>query len=337
LEPAKYHTPEEARQLILSTYILASIRKDVPLPYDLGELLSTIISVSQASDFSIGTRAAALQHLGLYVNKFIHTGELAARVQPILNECFVQLSRSDLNAGSIRVLFWTIKALILRNAPLLHDAFPSLVNALADTNSGLVVAHGFATLLQPDEILTRDNHCTMSPLHRQKTFAVLVPDIVTHFKGADKAVKKNYLIALSGILSQLPYSVFEPEIGALGPVLLQTLDIDGEYDIKTGTIETLTSILTENPGALEEHAGSLITRFLNIASSTKDPALTRSKALQGLALIPLRMRMEIALPYRRQVVQKLGAALDDRKRAVRADAVRCRTRWIELDEPEVDE
>ena len=327
----------ESRQLILSLYLLASLRRDVGLSYDPNELLVSLVRIAQSSTLSIGTKAATLQQIGVLVNKIIPNSYLKAALEPILHEPTNLLSAQGLNSESTVVLFSISKALILRNSPLLRDIFPSLMEALSDEHNGIRVAHGFSKLLQPDEILTKENHCVVSPLHKQKTFAVLVPDIAKAFRTAQPTVKKNYLIALSGILRWLSYSALEPEVSSLSPLLLQTLDIDGEQDIKAGTIETLNSILVENARVLEEHSGSLITRLLNISSAKSNSATVRSKALQCLTFVPAQLRMEVILPYRKQVVKKLTAALDDKRRAVRSEAVRCRSKWIELDEAGVDD
>jgi DNA repair/transcription protein MET18/MMS19 len=58
----------------------------------------------------------------------------------------------------------------------------------------------------------------------------------------------------------------------------------------------------------------------------------RAKALRCLTLAVVQLRRELVIPFRKQVIKRLTAPLDDKKRAVRLEAVRCRTKWIELDE-----
>jgi DNA repair/transcription protein MET18/MMS19 len=225
-----------------------------------------------------------------------------------------------------------LKALILRSAPGLHEVFPALTATLTNVQYGTTVAHGFATLLQPDEILTKENHCTISALHKQKTFAMLVPDISNGFKAADLSMKKNYLIALAGILRSLPYAVLEPQLISLTPLLLQTLDMTGEEDVKAGTIDTLIVVVTEDPKPIEEHASSLISRLLNCASSKTNSANVKAKALACLALVVTKLRRELVIIHRKQVIKKLIIPIDDKKRVVRLEAVRCRAQWLKLDD-----
>jgi DNA repair/transcription protein MET18/MMS19 len=322
----------EGRRMIISTYVLASLRKDVLLPYDLKALLTSLTTFALRDGLTPGVRVATLQQISLLVNKFIPNADMTSALEPILQSPLDLLSPQKLDKASIRVVFAIFKALILRNAAAVNTIFTSLCGSLADTQNGTAVAYGFSTLLQPDEILTKENHCTISPLHKQKLFAILVPNILSGFKSADAGAKKNYLIALSGMLRWIPYAVLEPQLSSLTPLLLQTLDITGEEDVKTGTIDTLSSILKQTPKNVEEHASSLISRLLNNSLAKSNPPSVRAKALECLTLAPAAIRTELVIPLRKQVVKRLSAALDDSRRAVRLEAVRCRKKWIQLDD-----
>jgi DNA repair/transcription protein MET18/MMS19 len=331
--PFKQNVPlTESRRLILSTYILAALRKDVTLPTNRDLTLSSLVTFASQGKLTTGIRIACLQQLSLVLNKFTPASEIKHTLEPLLQGPHGLLSSIASNPTSIQILFAVLKGLVLRNAPGLNEIFSSLTTALMDAQNGTAVAHGFATLLQLDDILTKENHCTISPLHKQKMFATLVPDITNGFRLADASTKKNYLIALAGIIRWLPYAVLEPQLAALTTLLLQTLDVAGEEDVKAGTIDTLTTILAENPKIVEEHASSLISRLLTCSSSKSNSAIVRVKALQCLALTVSQLKTELVIPFRKQVIKKLTIPLDDKKRAVRLEAVKCRTKWIELDE-----
>jgi DNA repair/transcription protein MET18/MMS19 len=62
------------------------------------------------------------------------------------------------------------------------------------------------------------------------------------------------------------------------------------------------------------------------------PPAVRVAALKALTLVAEKFKQETVLPYRRQVVKKLVAALDDGKREVRSVAVRCRAKWLGVDD-----
>jgi DNA repair/transcription protein MET18/MMS19 len=133
--------------------------------------------------------------------------------------------------------------------------------------------------------------------------------------------------------------MLEPSLSTLIAPLLQTLDLNepSDHDIKVSALTIFESILMHDPSLVTEHTASLITRLLKCTSGPDHSATVRAKSLQCLALVPKQLKREAVVPYRRQVVKNLMACLDDPKRDVRAEGVRCRTAWLGLDEGEEDE
>jgi DNA repair/transcription protein MET18/MMS19 len=334
LQPVTADTPQiVSRRLILSTYLMAAQRNDVPLSLsERTSLLPLLITSASSPNTSVGTRLAILQQISLITNKFIPTSFLKETLDPLFHAPQNLLSPTTLNETNIRIIFAMLKALVLRNAPRLTEIFTFLTSSLSNPVNGKSVAHGFATLLQPDDILQKENYCTISPLYKQKTFAILVPNIAKGFREAESGTKENYLIALAEIIRYLAFSVLEPGLSTLTPLLLQTLDLTGNDDVKAGTIDTLSTILVQKPEAVEEHTSSLISRLLGCAVSKGNSAVVRAKALKCLTLVVEKVRGELVIPFRKGVVKRLIFACDDAKRGVRSEAVRCRAKWIELDE-----
>ncbi|KAF9633220.1 putative dna repair transcription protein [Lasiodiplodia theobromae] len=351
-------SPERRRKMIVSTHILAALRREAAPIADSRKLLTALMDFAVLEDIPPRVRLTINSQISLVANKFIPSAEIKDTMNSIFFEPQHLLSAEKLDDKNIRVIFAIIKGLALRNAPILNTVLPSLLELLKDAKHGLAVARGFSTILAPHDLLTKENYCTVSGLHKQKVFNLLVPAIASSFKAADQATKTNYLIGLSGILRWIPYAIIEPELSQLTPLLLQCLDLQQSQapqgqqqqfdDVKKATVDTLIAVLTHEPKALEEHAASLITRLLNTASAvsaknkaaavppSNSPAL-RAAALKCLALIPERLRGEIVLPFKRQVVKKLTAALDDGKRAVRLEAVKCRAAWLGMDEVDDDD
>jgi DNA repair/transcription protein MET18/MMS19 len=237
---------------------------------------------------------------------------------------------SDLD--HLRAAFAISKALLLRNSTAFSAVLQQLLEALKNADIGLVVARGFGTLLQPDELLTKENYCVVSPLHKQKLFNLVIQDFIPAFKSADRVSKKNHLVALSGIIHHLPFEVIEPQLEALTPLLLQLLDLVGESHVKAPAVDTMVAVLTHDAKPLEQHVTSLISRLLSATSAKSNPAIVRARALYCLTLTSSCMKRETIIPFRRQVIKKLTEALDDKRRSVRVEAVACRKKWIELDD-----
>jgi DNA repair/transcription protein MET18/MMS19 len=348
---------ETHKTMVISTHLLASFRKDTKLPADRTPLISSLAAYTQTSSLTPRVRAASLRQLSLLINKYHSASELKTCMDPLISQ-FALFDAATLDPARIRIIFACLKAIALRSSPALNTLYPQLLALLTHPTHGTTVAHGFPSLLQPDDLLTKPNNSIISGLAVQKTFTLLVPALAANFRAAtDATVKKNHLIALAGILKWTPFAIILDEIPALAALLLQSLDLRGaDADpVKEAALGTLGDALLHAPAALEEHTGSLVARFLAngvVPRSATTPATTsttntqdstptdkivprprvRALALQCLQRIPEQFGTAVVLPYRRQVVKRLGAALDDGKREVRAAAVRCRAKWAGVDE-----
>ena len=236
--------------------------------------------------------------------------------------------------NTIRIIFWVSKALVLRLAHTDH-VLPHLLSLLSSPDHGLASARGFSLLLAPDEILSKENGATIRLLAKQRVFNICVPRLASDFRAAAPSNKPNYLIALSGILAYVPTSVLMPEIDTLLPLLLQSLDLP-EADVRAATIDSLTTIVAENPSAVESHIHSLVTRLLAAAGDRKGSLpKSRQAALRCLRMFPGKIKESTLLPFRGKVTWELGrSVLDDPKRGVRREAIDCRAKWLGMDEPE---
>ncbi|KAJ6282258.1 RNAPII transcription regulator C-terminal-domain-containing protein [Bipolaris maydis] len=331
---------EADKTMIVSTHLLASFRKDTTLPYELQLLVSSLAEYVQKPTLSVPVRSASLRQMSLIINKYYTSAALKTCMDPLIAN-FDLLNPEKLDPPRIRIIFACLKGIVLRSSPALNTLYPTLLSLLSHPKYGSTVAQGFTTLLQPDDLLTKENHCQIVGLHKHKSFALLVPNITSAFRDADAQTKPNYLIALSGALRWMPFDIVVEEVGQLVTLLLQSLDLKGVDAVKEAAIGTLTSTLAEKPAVLEEHAGALISRLLANAIVVKDgntgpppPPSVRVAALKCLFLVADKFKEDTLVKYRREVVRRLIAALDDGKREVRTAAVKCRAKWLLADEPD---
>lgn len=324
--------PETHNTMIVSTHLLASFRKDTALPCELQLLVSSLADYAQQPSLSPPTRSASLRQMSLIINKYYTSAALKTCMDPLVAD-FDLFNPSKLDPPRIRIIFACLKGIVLRSSPVLSTLYPTLLSLLSHPQYGATVAHGFSTLLQPDDLLTKANHCQILGLHKHKTFALLVPSITSAFKEADKDTKPNYLIALSGALRFMPFDIVVSEIASLILLLLQSLDLAHQPAVKEAALGTLTSTLQEKPQLLEEHANALITRLLSCATGSNTAAV-KVASLRALTLVAEKWGRDVLLLYRRVVVRRLVGALDDGRREVRGVAVRCRARWLGVDDEE---
>ncbi|KAI9869021.1 MAG: hypothetical protein M1813_002844 [Trichoglossum hirsutum] len=325
----------QRRTIILSSYLLAGIRREILLPWGESLLLKTLMNTALHENAAL-SRLAILRTISLLVNKWPSYGQTSP------TEVFRTLvgdrnPSDDVISGGLRVLFWLNKALLLRASPLSIDYTSFLLDYLNDTRHGRQTARAFAILLADDELLSKPNHVVIRLLHKQRLFTYCLPKIADGFQAASAAIKPNYLIALSSILRHVPSAVIMPSLNTLLPLLLQSLDLD-DPDVKAATIDTMSVTVSESPQAIASHVSSVITRLLNAANSTTggNPPRVRQSALRCLFLLPGAVKNETLLPFKQRVIRNLTSALDDPKRHVRKEAVDCRARWLRMDEPEED-
>ncbi|KAF2172963.1 hypothetical protein M409DRAFT_16914 [Zasmidium cellare ATCC 36951] len=316
-----------------STYYYASLRPEIVDPSNIVSLLKAVSHyLLGGTQDSTGSSIVA-RHLSLVINKFLKSDSMQRTLQDAGIEVEALLS-GEATPEKVTVAFAVVKALIIqgRSGALMMKYIQLLLQTLPKADK--TFARRFAELLAPDDILTKDNHCLVSNLYKQKTFSQTISPMVESVRTAEASVKPKYLVAMSGILRWLPYSIIESSLGSLMPSLLQSLDLNDKADqpVKDSTLTVFESLLMHDPNIAAEHSASLITRLLNATSGPGNVAKVREKALQCLTLVPRQLKSEAVVPYRRPVVKKLLGCLDDAKRNVRAAAVKCRSAWLALEE-----
>ncbi|DAA77701.1 TPA_exp: Uncharacterized protein A8136_6247 [Trichophyton benhamiae CBS 112371] len=292
-------TLQQKQMIIISTYILAALPKDIsPLPYTntgIEPLLQQSVkaSISEESDPSI--QLALGRHVALLANKFLSKEEIQC-ASDILFSLIPSSSPTALSQQTIRTIFWLAKALILRLAPSTTQILTSLLDLLdsPDTKTSTLCARGFSILLAEDSILNVKNGAIVRLLVKQKVFTTAIPLIsarvhdantsaATHDKSSLRKShsKESYLTALSGLLSTIPSSLVMTKLPTLLPLLLQSLDLHSAADpstpelspitsgnIKSATLKTLAIVIHENGVQVINEIGyveDLVTRLSRTA------------------------------------------------------------------------
>ncbi|KAL6720704.1 hypothetical protein ACLMJK_002629 [Lecanora helva] len=324
--------------MILSTALMAGVSRSAILEFAgsaneaILKLLSELVRLALVEDVP-ALRQATLRQIGLLINKFLppqKTKEVVPMIQSLTSGMFETTMTSE---NAVRVLFWEAKGLILRLAHT-EEVLDRLLALLPHPTHGQATARGFGLLLAPDEILSKENGANIRLLAKQKVFNICIPSIAKAFRAAETSTKPNYLIALSGVLKNMPTDIIMPEIATLLPLLLQSLDLN-DADVQAATIQSLAVISQESPEAVEGHMGSLVTRLLKAAQRADvSSASVRHNALRCLRIFPGKVKDRTLLPYKNTVTRELLGCLDDPRRGVRKEAVECRAKWFNMDEPE---
>lgn len=346
-------TTTQPHTMIVSTHLLACLHKEATPHTDMPELLSALIKSANSSAQDPAIVATTVSQISLVVNKYMKPAATPTIIKPMLCGPDSLLSPDQLNPTSLRIAFAILKALVLKTDPQLPNLLPQFFELFSNSTYGVQAAKAFSSLLAADDLLSKANHCTIYALHKQRLFALSISTLAATYKDSatSKEGKDNILIALSGLLYWIPYDLLKAELSTLIPLLLQSLRLE-DADVKARTITIFEKIVLEDPKLVEEHVTSMINRLLDIAvtsSGNKDmkgvsvatlqqtPPKARAGSLACLAAFVTSFRTELLLPQKQLVNRRLMPALDDPKRAVRAEAVRCRKAWSGLGGTSVDD
>jgi DNA repair/transcription protein MET18/MMS19 len=302
---------DQQRTMIISTYLLAGLPADCAhLPYtgrDLSPLLSDLVTRS-LTESEPPTHLAFLRHSALLVNKFLPKSELSIATEILSNLFSAGAEEKTVPSGTIKMIFWLSKALILRLAPTSTEILTSLLSLLSspDEMTSTTAARGFAILLKDDDVLSADNGANIRLLAKQRVFTTLTPLISNRIREVNVAgddsstpahIKPAHLTALSGILSTISPSLVMPELPTLLPLLLQSLDMQtaDSQAVRAASLETLAVIIRDNGVAVIEECGhvqSLVTRLLKTAAYNPAPTGLDQQAAGAGAVNGPRLRVE---------------------------------------------
>ncbi|KAH0939924.1 hypothetical protein HID58_007385 [Brassica napus] len=251
----------------------------------------------------------------------------------------------DLQTRAITGLAWIGKGLLMRGDKRVNEIAHVLVECLKSTNSSGNALHpsalkhaadAFLTLMSDSEVcLNRKFHAVIRPLYKQRFFSITVPILESLIVNSQTPLSRTMLhVALAHVISNVPVTVILDNTKKLLPVILEglsVLSVDSEHK------ETLFSLLLVLSGTLTDIKGQQsvsdnahrIIECLVKLTSYPHLMVVRETAIQCLATL-LELPHRRIYPFRREVLQAVTKALDDPKRRVREEAIKCRQAWTSI-------
>uniref|UniRef100_H2ZLN5 MMS19 nucleotide excision repair protein n=1 Tax=Ciona savignyi TaxID=51511 RepID=H2ZLN5_CIOSA len=234
---------------------------------------------------------------------------------------------SDDKMMVLTLVIWVSKALVISNHPETLVFVKHLLFMLGDSGVGAVAAAGFDIVLRESkEVLCTSSHAVIKLMHKQRFFLLVMPEILSMFKSSvDGKHKANILTALSHLIGHLPKQVvLMQHFNDLLPLLVQALHTEDPALLKS-VLFTLCCFIQDSSEAILPHLESLLKHFQRLSKFQNNMAV-RAKAIECIGVVTLLPTIDI-LPYKKEVVSHLMAALDDRKRDVRTEASKARSEW----------
>lgn len=361
---SKTHIPNI--RVIVHLFIITLLRGVVPVAQALGSILNKLVSTSNrvenSSDFTMEEALDVIFNTKIWFSSTDMlqrcNGTSNGNEMDLTDICLGIANDRLLQINAICGLSWIGKGLLLRGHEKIKDitmifmecltpgtksALPlikgSLKNAEEQIQDPLVMkcaADAFHVLMSDSEVcLNRKFHATIRPLYKQRFFSSAMPIFLQLITQSCSSLSRSFLYrAFAHIISDTPLVAILSEAKKLIPILLDCLSMLTEdiqdKDMLYGLLLVLSGIFTDKSGqeAVIENAHIIINCLIKLVDYPHN-MLVRETAIQCLLALSELPHARI-YPMRTQVLRAISKCLDDTKRAVRLEAVKCRQTWASM-------
>ncbi|KAJ0971423.1 hypothetical protein J5N97_019382 [Dioscorea zingiberensis] len=190
-------------------------------------------------------------------------------------------------------------------------------------------------LCDSDECLNKRFHATIKPLYKQRFFSSIIMVLLSSIKESDSKRTRAVLFRAFGhVISNTPLAAVVMHANKVLPPLLDALSVLTSDAMDKDLIYSLLMLLS---GILMDDSGKeavmnnihLIIGHLTRLISYPHMMIVRETAIQCLVAMSGLPHARI-YPMRPQVLRAVSNALDDRKRTVRLEAVKCHQAWSSI-------
>ncbi|XP_039793571.1 MMS19 nucleotide excision repair protein homolog isoform X2 [Panicum virgatum] len=203
----------------------------------------------------------------------------------------------------------------------------------SDTSIATSAADAFNVMMSDSEVcLNKKFHARIKPLYKQRFFSTMTPIFLSKIKEATSMTTKLALYRAFGhIISNAPVPAVITEAHQILLVIVESLaklsvDIQ-DKDLVYNLLLVLSGMLMDEKGkeCILDNIHITISVLTQLVSYPH-MMVVRETALQCLVAFSTFPHSKV-FPMRLKVLQAAIKALDDKKRAVRQEAVRCRQTW----------
>ncbi|KAK7261769.1 hypothetical protein RIF29_28088 [Crotalaria pallida] len=353
-------------RVLLHLFIITLLRGVVPVAQALGSMINKLVSKSNgaeiSSDLTLEEALDVIFNTKIWFSgtNFLQRCNASSNgSEMVLTDlCLGIANDRSLQISAICGLSWIGKGLLLRGhekikdvtmifteclisgaksaLPLVQDCLENTEEQNLDPSVMRCAADAFHVLMSDSEVcLNRKFHAIIRPLYKQRFFSSMMPIFQQLITKSHSSSSRSFLYrAFAHTVSDTPLIVILSEAKKIIPLLLDcltllTTDIQ-DKDILYGLLLVLSGILTEKNGreAVTENAHIIINCLIKLVDYPHK-TLVRETAIQCLLAMSELPHVRI-YPLRTQVLGVISMALDDKKRAVRHEAVRCRQAWASI-------
>ncbi|KAL5757752.1 hypothetical protein ACOSP7_020363 [Xanthoceras sorbifolium] len=355
-------------RLVLCLFMTALLKGNVPAAQALGSVINKLgvkstgieipsnCTLEEAVDIIFNMSSWSFDDNGLSRK---HGGLNSDNEMGFPNICRGVVNNKLLQIHAITGLAWIGKGLVMRGhekikeitmifleslssdertGSVLPEQDPSEDNSEQDVHLSVAkcAADAFQVLMgDSEDCLNRKFHATVRPLYKQRYYSTMMPILQSLIVDSKSSSSRSMLHrAFAHIISDTPLSVILNDANKMIPVMLDglsELSIDiSDKESMYSLLLVLSGILTDKNGqeAVMECAHRIVDRLIGFIAYPHS-TLVRETVIQCIAAMSRLPRMR-SYKLKKQVLQAISNALDDPKRVVRREAVKCRQAWASV-------
>ncbi|XP_031255744.1 MMS19 nucleotide excision repair protein homolog isoform X2 [Pistacia vera] len=352
-------------RLVLHLFMTSILKGNVPAAQALGSMVNKFGLNANGTDVSSTCTLEEVMDIIFNTSLCSFNDNGPSRIHGGMNNgsemCLNSICRGVVNSRSLQIhaitgLAWIGKGLLMRGHEKVKDITMILIECLlSNDKKGSLPAeqessediseqgvhpsvmkcasNAFQILMSDSEnCLCRKFHATVRPLYKQRFYSTIMPILQSLIVKSESSFSRSMLYrACAYIMSDTPLVVLLNDAKKVIPILMEGLSVlcsdTLDKDILYSLLLVISGILTEKNGqeAVLECAHIIINHLIGLITYPH-MMLVRETAIQCLVAMS-RLPQARIYPMRVQVLQAISMALDDPKRAVRQEAVRCRQAW----------
>ncbi|KAH1028912.1 MMS19 nucleotide excision repair protein homolog [Dendroctonus ponderosae] len=227
--------------------------------------------------------------------------------------------------GKISLATWVTKGLVTRNHPTGWQWTDLLLDCLADDSQ---VGRGLRTVLDESQrVLSKENHCQIMPLYRQKFFIHCMNRL-----NREQTPTEAHLSAVGLLMENTPKMAIVNHFPKIFRLVLLCLEKSPDPEALVVILQTITDFVKGGEAIIEDRLEDILVRVLDL-TVFQSSMVVRLCAITCIHQMTKTYKTYQLLPFKGRVVEQLGICVDDRKRLVRRKAMECRALWFLLDAP----
>ncbi|CAH2044832.1 unnamed protein product [Thlaspi arvense] len=332
---------------LIHLFLVSLLKGYIPAAQALGSMVNKLGAGSSgtniSSDCSLEEACDIIFH---DISSDDESGKVFCGKETILSKiCLGFYGSLDLQTRAIAGLSWIGKGLLMRGDGRVNEIALVLMECLKSPNcSGHALhpsamkhaADAFFILMSDSGVcLNKKFHAVIRPLYKQRFFSITVPILESLIVNNQTPLSRTMLyLALAHVISNVPVTVILDNTKKLQPMILEGLSV---LSIDPVDKETLFSLLLVLSGTLTDSKGQesasdnayIIIECLVKLTSYPHLMVVRETAIQCLVAL-LELPHGRIYRFRRQVLQAIVKALDDPKRRVREEAIKCKQAWASI-------